>query len=98
MLYAGMFEILHTSKVRDVRLVYLRSTPKGKIPVVVTAPVDSTEVDGGFQRVDAMAEAIRRGMEAGFQPKPGVLCHWCPYTTLCPEGTQYVEAHPRRSP
>ena len=95
-LYAGLWQLSHASKVRDVRLVYLRSTPKGHIPVVVTAPVDSTEVDGGFQRVDAMAEAIRRGMEAGFKPRPGILCHWCPYTDRCPEGADYVIQHPRR--
>ena len=95
-LYAGMWQLSHASKVRDVRLVYLRSTPKGHVPVVVTAPVDSTEVDGGFQRVDAMAEAIRRGMEAGFKPRPGILCHWCPYTDRCPEGADYVIQHPRR--
>src|ERR1019366_2405559 len=85
-LYAGMWEVLHETKVREVKLVFLRSTPKGKVPVVVTAPVDKAEVDGGFQRADAMAESIRRGLETGFKPKPGILCGWCPYRDRCPEG------------
>jgi putative RecB family exonuclease len=99
MLYAGMYEILHPGvSVGEVRLVYLRSTPKGTVPVVVSALVDSHEVDGGFLRVEAMAAAIQRGLDAGFRPKPGVLCHWCCYADRCPEGTQYIEAHPRKSP
>jgi len=93
MLYAGMFEILNPDlKVRDVKLVFLRSTPKGKIPVVVSAPVDSHEIDGGFMRVEAMAEAIQRGLDTGFKPKPGVLCGWCPYRDRCPEGDSYLRS------
>ena len=90
-LYAGMWELTHTSKVRDVRLVYLRSTPKGHVPVVVQAGVDPSELDGGFQRVEAMARAIVSARENdSFKPKPGVLCGWCCYRPLCPEGDAYL--------
>jgi putative RecB family exonuclease len=95
-LYAGMWNLTHVTAVTRVKLVYLRSTPKGKTPVVVSARVDASEIDGGFERVGAMAEAIRHGLDLGFQPKPGVLCHWCPYTALCPAGAAYLEAHPRK--
>jgi putative RecB family exonuclease len=94
MLYAGMYEILHPGiKVRDVELMYLRSTPKGKIPVVVSAKVDEHEIDGGFLRVEAMAESIMHSTETEFRPKPGFLCPWCAYSAQCPAGTEWMQEH-----
>ena len=94
MLYAGMFEILNPQiKVRDVELVYLRSTPKGTVPVVVSAKVDEREIDGGFLRVEAMAESIMHSMETEFRAKPGFLCPWCAYSASCPVGTAWMQEH-----
>ena len=94
MLYAGMYEILNPQiKVRDVELVYLRSTPKGTVPVVVSAKVDEREIDGGFLRVEAMAESIMHSMETEFRAKPGFLCPWCAYSALCPVGTAWMQEH-----
>lgn len=94
MLYSAMYEILHPqATVRDVQLIYLRSTPKGTVPVVITAKVDEYEIDGGFQRVEAMAESIMRSVETEFRPKPGYLCPWCAYSELCPVGTAWMQEH-----
>ncbi len=62
-----------------VRLMYLRE------PLVIeTAPSDQA-LRGLKQRTAAVWAAIERSCAAeDFRPKPGPLCDWCSFRSLCP--------------
>jgi len=62
-----------------VRLMYLRG------PVVIeTAPSDQA-LRGLRQRTSAVWKAIERSCaDEDFRPKPGPLCDWCAFRSICP--------------
>jgi putative RecB family exonuclease len=63
----------------EVRLLHLRD------PVVITATPSEQTVRGQRQRTSAVWSAIGRACEQEeFRPKPGPLCRFCSFRSMCP--------------
>ena len=45
---------------------------------------ESAELLATERKILAIRDAIRRSVEAGFQPSPSPLCNWCAFHDLCP--------------
>jgi putative RecB family exonuclease len=75
----------------QVKLVYLRGTPKKRIPVEITAQVTAQGADFAARRLTAIGDAITECMETDdWRANTGPLCAYCPFINRCPEGTAWV--------
>lgn len=91
MLYAKLWEEVNGRKVRSVKLLYLRGTPKKQVPIVITKLVTEGGVAFASQRLGAIGEAISTARDTGlFGPNVTVLCEYCPFRDRCPEGDTYL--------
>ncbi len=65
-----------------VRLIYLGG-PNG--PVVYEIPVTDAQLDAMDRQLRALWSVIDRAIDRGdFPPRPGPLCDWCAFRSLCP--------------
>jgi putative RecB family exonuclease len=65
-----------------VRLIYLGG-PNG--PVVYEIPVTEAQLDAMDRQLRALWATIDRAIDRGdFPPRPGPLCDWCAFRSLCP--------------
>lgn len=64
---------------KEVRLLYLNG------PTLYTHPVDDKQLDGIDRQLRALWVAIERAMSSNnYPPRPGRLCDWCAFQTICP--------------
>lgn len=86
LLYVAAFEALSGSRPGKARLLYLVG------PTAIEADVSREAVAGAVDRLGAIWRAIKRALATGeFDPRPGVLCAWCPYLDRCPDGRAEVD-------
>lgn len=77
--YALLCEEVLGIKPALVRLMYLRD------PVVIETEPSEQAIRGLRRRTAAVWAAIERSCaEEDFRPRPGPLCNWCAFRSLCP--------------
>ncbi|MGH9028504.1 MAG: RecB family exonuclease [Acidimicrobiales bacterium] len=77
--YAMLCEEILGVRPSLVRLMYLRK------PVVIETAPSEQVMRGLRQRTAAVWKAIERScQEEDFRPKPGPLCDWCSFRSICP--------------
>ena len=77
--YALLCEQVLGRRPASVRLMYLKQ------PVTIEAQPSDQAVRGTRQRTAAVWTAIERACEnEDFRPRPGPLCNWCSFRSLCP--------------
>lgn len=89
--YAVMWRALHGVAPARVRLVYLG----GDAP----AFVEDSPTGQALDQVEADTARVWTEINtaydtATFPPRPGPLCPWCPFQTLCPEGAKITRRAP----
>lgn len=52
---------------------------------------DADRLAGDWKLIVELGDEMRTGTE--FPPKPGSLCRWCDYLTVCPEGRASIRVH-----
>lgn len=64
---------------RELRLMYLNG------PTMYRLEVDDSQLDAMDRQLRALWSAIERAMsDDRFPPRPGRLCEWCAFQSLCP--------------
>ncbi|MXX65300.1 MAG: PD-(D/E)XK nuclease family protein [Acidimicrobiia bacterium] len=73
----------------ELRLLYLGSSS------VYSIEVDHNTIEGVERHILALVDAIRNALANDhFPPRPSVLCRWCAFQHLCPEGQAYAKPEP----
>jgi putative RecB family exonuclease len=79
-----------------VRLIYLGG-PNG--PVVYEIPVSEAQLDAMDRQLRALWATIDRAIDRGdFPPRPGPLCDWCAFRSLCPAWSVPSSVEPEVAP
>lgn len=72
---------------KEVRLLYLNG------PTLYRLPIHDKQLDAMDQQVRALWAAISRALERNdFRPRPGKLCDWCSFQSICPAFSDEPEA------
>jgi putative RecB family exonuclease len=62
-------------------------------PTMYRLAVDDTQLDAMDRQLRALWSAIERATETGnFPPRPGKLCNWCSFQSICPAMENSVES------
>ena len=77
--YAFLCEAVLGVRPSRIQLLYLRE------PVMIVATPSDQSIRGLQKRVGAIWTAVERACEReDFRPKPGRLCDWCSFRSVCP--------------
>lgn len=84
LLYAAAVEASTGEMPVRARLLYLGQRTVGM-------DVDHKEIDAVTEKLAGTWSEIRTACsEDEFEPRPGPLCGWCPYVSMCPQGAAEV--------
>lgn len=78
-IYALLVRKIHAETPVEVRLLYLNG------PTLYTCEVDDVALDAMDRQLRALWGAIDRALARDhFPPRPGALCDWCSFQSICP--------------
>ena len=70
----------------ELRLLYLNG------PTMYRLPVEEGQLDAMQRQLQALWKAIERAIEREhFPPRPGPLCDWCSFRSICPAWAEEAE-------
>jgi putative RecB family exonuclease len=87
LLYAAAVAALTGERPVRARLLYLVGPRR-----IEVEPTDEATGAAVARLAGTWSEVSRRLAGAEFEPRPGVLCAWCPFLDRCPEGRKDLEA------
>jgi putative RecB family exonuclease len=80
LLYAAALWTQRGDMPRSARLIYLKQS-------IVDIPVTQVKIDEAVEQLSTTwADLSSACARDDFDARPGVLCGWCPFVELCPEG------------